>query len=233
MNHVHKACQPRQHGFTLIELMLAMSGVAFLLLAIAMTTIQISQMYSKGITLKSVNQVGRDLSDSLQRDIKASTPFDVANSSSFLETPYGGRLCLGQYSYVWNYGKTLAESDTTNTIMFDDSTPVRMARVLDTGGLVCVNADKKLPIVRADASEILVSSDKLDMALHNFTITASASDPATHQGLYSVAFTLGTNNQESLITGDASCKAPNDDDSDWEFCAINVFDFTTRAGNRT
>lgn len=233
MNHVHKTCQSRQHGFTLIELMLAMSGVAFLLLAIAMTTIQISQIYSKGITIKSVNQVGRDLSDSLQRDIKASTPFDVASTSSFLETPYGGRLCLGQYSYVWNYGKTLTESDTTNTIMFDDGTQVRMARVLDTGGLICVNADKKLPIVRADASELLVSSDKLDMALHTFTIAASASDPSTHQGLYSVAFALGTNNQESLMTGDASCKAPNDNDSDWEFCAINVFDFTTRAGNRT
>lgn len=223
----------RESGFTLIELMLAMAGVAFLLLAIAMTTIQISNIYSKGLTLKSVNQTGRDLSDSLQRDIKASTPFDLASSSRFLQTPHGGRLCLGKYSYVWNYGKTIASNDTSNTIMFDDGTAVRMARVLDSGSLVCLNADKNLPISRNDATELLVSSDKLDLALHTFAISSSASDLATHQALYSIVFTLGTNDQAALATGDASCKPPNGGTSNWEFCAVNIFDFTTRAGNQT
>lgn len=229
-NSTHRV---RKAGFTLIELMLAMGGVAFLLLAIAMTTIQISNIYSKGLTLKSVNQAGRDLSDSLQRDIKASTPFDLTSTSKFLATPHGGRLCLGQYSYVWNYGKTITATDTSNTIKFSDGTVVRMARVLDTGGQVCINAASNVPINRSDATELLVSSDKLDLALHNLTITSSASDSATHQALYSVEFTLGTNDKEALETGDASCKAPNGDTNNWEFCAVNIFDFTTRAGNRT
>lgn len=233
MNQLNNTRHARSAGFTLIELMLAMAGVAFLLLAIAMTTIQISNIYSKGLTLKSVNQTGRDLSDSLQRDIKGSTPFDLADTSKFLETPYGGRLCLGQYSYVWNYGKTITATDTSNTIKFSDGTAVRMARVLDTGRQICVNADKNVPINRSDSTELLVSSDKLDLALHTLKLVSSASDLATHQALYSVEFTLGTNDQEALATGDASCKAPNDDKANWEFCAVNVFDFTTRAGNRT
>lgn len=233
MNQLNNTRHARSAGFTLIELMLAMSGVAFLLLAIAMTTIQISNIYSKGLTLKSVNQTGRDLSDSLQRDIKGSTPFDLTDTSKFLETPYGGRLCLGQYSYIWNYGKTITATDMSNTIKYSDGTAVRMARVLDTGRQICVNADKNVPVNRSDATELLVSSDKLDLALHTLKLVSSASDLATHQALYSVEFTLGTNDQEALVTGDASCKAPNDDEANWEFCAVNVFDFTTRAGNRT
>jgi prepilin-type N-terminal cleavage/methylation domain-containing protein len=234
MNHVNKTKrQVAQQGFTLIELMLAMAGVAFLLLAIAMTTMQISNIYSKGLTIKSVNQTGRDVSDALQRDIKSSKPFDTASPSNYLNTPYGGRLCLGEYSYVWNYGKTLTSTDTTNTVLFDNGTPVRMARVLDTGGQVCVNAAANQPIVRADATELLSGSDKLDLALHTFAVSSSATDAAIGQALYSISFTLGTGDQQALMTGDASCKPPNDIDNSWEFCAVNVFDFTIRAGNRT
>lgn len=240
MNQLYNQRRDRvaQKGFTLIELMLSMSGVAFLLLAIAMTTMQISNIYSKGITLKSVNQTGRDLSDVLQRDIKGAKPFDVTpGSSKYISTEHGGRLCLGKYSYVWNYGKTITAGVSTDTIVYDDSgnTPVRMARVLDTGGQVCASASTSPtpPIKRSDATELLVSSDKLDLALHTFTVASSNADPGTNQALYSVGFTLGTNDQEALATGDASCKPPNDDSANWEFCAINVFDFTTRAGNRT
>ncbi len=233
MNHVNKMNHSvAQRGFTLIELMLAMSGVAFLLLAIAMTTMQISNTYSKGMTIKSVNQTGRDLSDMLQRDIKASKPFNLASTSSYLNTPYGGRLCLGKYSYAWNYGTTLAASGTVNKIIFDDSTPVRMARVLDIGGQICANAAANQSIARTDATELLTGSDKLDLALHTFTITSSATDAIIGQALYSASFALGTSDQQAIKTSDASCKPPSDNDSNWAFCAVNVFDFTTRAGNK-
>lgn len=235
MNHAHKTKRrsAAQAGFTLIELMLAMAGVAFLLLAIAMTTMQISNIYTKGLTIKSVNQIGRELSDTLQRDIRASTPFDVASSSQFVPTPHGGRLCLGEYSYVWNYGKTLESPAGPDTILYNDNTtPVRMARVLDSGGQICTNAAPGQRIVRADATELLSGTDNLDLALHTFTINASAPDPALGQALYSVSFALGTNDRPAIETGDASCKPPNDNDSNWQFCAVNVFDFTTRAGNR-
>ncbi|MNH50517.1 hypothetical protein D3C73_21420 [compost metagenome] len=230
MNRVNKTAQ---QGFTLIELMLAMAGVAFLLLAIAMTTMQISNIYSKGLLLKSVNQTGRDLSDALQRDIKGSAPFDITSASKFVPTPHGGRLCLGQYSYVWNYGKTLELSGGPDVILYDNDIPVRMARVLDAGGQICTNAAPAQRIARANATELLAGTDKLDLALHTFTINSSAPDAAIGQALYSVSFTLGTNDRQSLQTGDTSCRPPNDNDSNWEFCAVNVFDFTTRAGNRT
>src|SRR5687768_8731757 len=111
MNHVNAK------GFTLIELMLAMTFISVLLVAIAMTTIQISNIYTKGITLREVDQAGRTLSNELQRNISASVPFDVTpkkddspateDSKYVVRNEDGGRLCLGKYSYLWNFGKAI------------------------------------------------------------------------------------------------------------------------------
>src|ERR1044071_8859022 len=106
-------------GFTLVELMLAMTFISLLLIAIALTTIQISNIYNKGITLREVNQAGRSLSDELQRNVSNAVPFDVTPKAGNapLSSKYvvhtgsgntgGGRLCLGDYSYVWNLGESL------------------------------------------------------------------------------------------------------------------------------
>ena len=48
-------------GFTLVELLLAMTGVAILLVAVATTTIQLMNMYHKGITIKTINSAGREV----------------------------------------------------------------------------------------------------------------------------------------------------------------------------
>ncbi|MEO7904731.1 MAG: hypothetical protein ABIR91_02990, partial [Candidatus Saccharimonadales bacterium] len=92
-------------GFTIIELMLAMSFVAFLMLAIAMTTIQISNIYTRGITLREVNQAGRVVIDDLQRTVGSSARFDVA--TKYNTQANGGRLCLGSFTYVWNNGSAI------------------------------------------------------------------------------------------------------------------------------
>ena len=72
MNHVDKT-----KGFTLIELMLSMTFISILLVAIAVTIIQISNVYNRGITLKEVNQAGRSLSNELQRSITSGAPFMI------------------------------------------------------------------------------------------------------------------------------------------------------------
>ena len=59
----------KQTGFTLIELMLAMTFISVLLLAIAMTIIQIGTIYNRGVTLKEVSQAARSISDELNRSI--------------------------------------------------------------------------------------------------------------------------------------------------------------------
>jgi prepilin-type N-terminal cleavage/methylation domain-containing protein len=233
-------------GFTLIELMLAMTFIAVLLMAIAMTTIQIGNIYNKGITLREVNQAGRAISDDLQRSIASAMPFDVTPkvddspetaNSKFVKRDGGGRLCLGRYSYAWNYGKSIAKSPGAAPIYnkyttdggVADGDVVRFAKVTDPDGALCRNTTDD--IVRDNATEMLVSGDR-NLVVHSFAINSGAQDPLTSQAIYAISLAIGTNDQEQLTTNDASCKPPAEGGGFENYCSVNQFDIIVRAGNR-
>ena len=234
--------QNTKNGFTLIELMLAMTFIAMLLVAIALTTIQISNIYNKGITLREVNQAGRAVSDELQRSIASSTPFDVTPKTS--ETPAtaasryvawegGGRLCLGTYTYAWNYGKALVGGMGAPQIFnkYDNNEPVRFVRIVDSNGSLC-DIDPIAPIERAKATDLLSSGDR-DLVLHSFSIKRTSDDPATGQSLYAISMLVGTNDRLQLTANDASCKPPSEGVGDENYCSVNQFDIIARAGNKS
>jgi competence protein ComGC len=224
-------------GFTLIELMLAMTFIAGLLVVIAMTTIQISNIYTKGITLREVNQAGRAVVDDMQRTIAASAQFDASAqsptdpTSHYVKQDGGGRLCVGSYSYVWNYGNKLVAGVTGAPNKYDDnSTLVRFAKVADASASLCSNPGGT--VKRADATELLANGDR-DLVLHSFSIAPGATDPSTEQSLYAISMTIGTNSGNELIsTGDASCKPPSDAAGFQNYCSVNQFDIIARAGNK-
>lgn len=228
------------NAFTLVELMFAMTFISVLLVAIAMTTIQIGNIYNKGITLRQVNQAGLAVSEELQRSIAASVPFDVtpktistpANvTSKYVVRTGGGRLCLGNYSYAWNYGKALAGGSGAPAIynLYDDNSPVRFARVEDSGGSLC--ADTSIPVPRANATELLSSGDR-DLVVHAFSITETSSDSNTNQAIYAISMLIGTNDAQQLTTDDSSCKPPAAGVGDQDYCSVNRLDIIARAGNK-
>lgn len=229
MSHVKK------NGFTLVELMLAMTFIAMLLVAIALTTIQISRIYNKGLTLREVNQAGRVVSDELRRSIASSSPFDVnpaSPTSKYIVRPGGGRLCVGPYTYAWNYGSALVGGNGAPTIVnkFQGGEPVRFVKVSDPAASLC--ADPTLAIVKADATEILVAGDR-NLAVHAFTITQGDADAGTGQSLYALSLTIGTNDQQQLTSNDASCKPPAEGVGNEDYCSVNQFDMIVRAGNKS
>lgn len=234
MSHNSKA------GFTLIELMLAMTFIAVLLVAIAMTTIQISNIYNKGITLREVNQAGRSVSSELQQSIASSVPFDVTpksdnspatETSRYVVRDGGGRLCLGNYSYAWNYGKALVGGVGAPAIYnrYDNNTPVRFAKVEDAGGALCADVNTSVPL--AKASELLSTGDR-ELVLHSFSIAETASDPSINQALYAITMVIGTNDREQLTTDNTSCKPPSSGVGNEDYCSVNQWDIIARAGNK-
>lgn len=231
--------QDSRSGFTLIELMLAMTFISMLLMAIAMTTIQISNIYNKGITLREVNQGGRALSDELQSSISSASPINVTpkvdNSAATATSRYvvrggGGRLCLGNYTYAWNYGKALADGSIYNYYSNGDKTAIRFVKVTDASASLC--ADPTLPIVRANATDMLSSGDR-DLVVHSFSIKQTTpSDSNTNQAIYAISMLVGTNDRQQLTTNSASCKPPSEDVGNENYCSVNQFDIIARAGNR-
>lgn len=229
MSHV------KNRGFTLVELMLAMTFISILLLAIALTILQISQIYNKGLTTKEVNVAARIISDNLSRDVASSEAFSL-DSSSYRAFSDGGRLCLGKYSYVWNYGKAInAESKeatySTYTTDHDDLGEIRLVRVPDVGGVYCAG-DADNPIDPADSVELIGETDH-NIAIHAFSITSSddAHDEATGERLYVVSFVVGTNDTAALTDDGTQCRPPSDANSDLTYCAVSQFTIVLRAQN--
>jgi len=230
-----------QRGFTLIELMLSMTFIAALLVAIALTTIQISNIYTKGITLREVNQAGRSLGDELQRDITSSVPFDATPkvddspataTSKYVVRDGGGRLCLGSYTYAWNYGKALSGGPGAPPIYntYNDGSTLRFAKVADPKGGLC--ADTAAVIPHNASTEILSSGDR-DLVVHSFKLSKTSEDASLGQALYAITFVLGTNDRAQLTANDASCKPPSEGVGDENYCSVNQFDIIARAGNAT
>lgn len=235
MNHVDSD----NNGFTIIELVLAMTFVSLLLLAIAATVIQIGTIYNKGMTMKAVDASGQEVSADIQRTIGQSQPFDIEpnfRSQRYPETGIndsdGGRLCTGTYTYVWNYGRSLQRP--INAYVSGDA-QIRFVRVRDAGGQYCADPGKRIEM--ADATELLAGGDR-DLAVQSFAIAKVAGNQVLGQAIYTVALEIGTNDQDALerrstlTTVDTSCKPPSSKESQQEFCAVNKFEFTAQAGNK-
>lgn len=222
--------QSKSQGFTIIELMLAMSFVALLLLAIAMVTMQIGHIYNKGMTLRQVNQAGRAVTDELQRTIAANKPFST--TSHFInQNNLGGRLCVGDYTYVWNKGAALvSETGVQNTYSDDSEKQIRLVKVSDSGATLCADLNKKVDQLLA--TELLDSGDR-DLVVHDFIVTETDRHPISGQALYAISLTLGTNDQDELILDELTCQPPSGSSGGSDYCAVNRFDILARAGNKT
>jgi len=122
--------QKTRQGFTIIEISLVMAFVSVLLISIALIISNMMAVYQKGLTLKSVDSVGRNLVEELVTTINSAPSIDTANlcRTHYGGTPledqcqddnaykfifqshqpaseaiqYSGVLCTGNYSYIWN-----------------------------------------------------------------------------------------------------------------------------------
>lgn len=224
-----------KQGFTLIELMLAMTFISILLLSITMVGIQAGRMYSRGVVLRDVNQAGRDISDTFRRDFLQAnagkiniTGLRVPNNENWTT----GRLCLGAHSYVWNNPKYLDDPSLlgANRLFKVDGNPINLVRAVDADGGLCKRDGSGIypeTVDMAKSSNLLrsISSGDGSIGVHNVTLEKITSD-SSREALYRLTFTLGTSKMSEIRN--SSCKAPDEAESNFEFCAINKFEMIVR-----
>jgi len=245
MHHAKK-----QTGFTLVELLLAMSFIAVLLLAIATITLLVSQVYNKGMATKEINQLSRVISDDLVRDIAASPSFSVVPADNqYINTNWSGdktgsptgRICTGKFSYVWNYGWALSSGNTGVTKYSAGKTDkIRLVRIPDASYKLCTKVSGKLPAVDPTTAVELLSDNDHDLMIHQMLFQQASTggvDTLTGQQLYYITFTLGTSDQKALArtnttadTGPVTgCKATSVAGADLAFCVVQQFSLVARA----
>ena len=209
-----------ERGFTLIELSLAIVFVAILAMAILTVSLQMMKMYSKGVTLKSVNQVARDVSDQLTRDLRSANVADI-NTNSLDDR----RFCLGTVSYLWNTPQVL-EGSASEQIHLNNATgpAIRFVRVSDPGGALCTAAPTYV-VNNNKAAELLGDADN-NLAIHSLDIhQLNPSGSAAEKQLFSITYEIGTADLSALSTSDgsASCKPPTDASANFDFCTVRRF----------
>ena len=220
-------------GFTIIELTLALAFISVLLLSITLVSIQVGKIYNRGVTLRDINQAARDISDTLRRDFMQTNAQrimkDGTNEVIWIRNggqDVSGRICLGDYSYVWNMATALDSGDTSGVFMVDGS-PVTLVRAIDKGGNLCTKQNSGEYPQTIDAAKIShllkkTSTGEGSIVVHAFGLE-KISQSDTAEELYRISFTLGTGVLSEINTSDATCKPPDDDQANLDFCAINKF----------
>lgn len=248
----HKFSKRARGGFTMVELTLAMAFVAILMLAIASVVIQMGNVYNKGITMKSVEQVGRLITTDIRRTVTQGRGWSSENVDNYClyqteseikkcsdvtidssdydynrDSPSsirGGRFCTGTYTYVWNYGSV---PDASSVNKYDGSPQkINFVRVQDDGAVYCSKNNSgglsNIPYSEDKATDLLKGSG-MNLAVHRFIIKKSLS--SKNQVIYEFKLRIGTGDIEFIETG-GDCKSPSDDVQAQNFCAVNELEFT-------
>lgn len=84
-----------KEGFTILEVTLVTAFIALLLIAIATILVNISALYQKGATLKSVNEVGRNLVTELTTALNSAPSIDtISICNSLVDAGSGRNECI-------------------------------------------------------------------------------------------------------------------------------------------
>ena len=223
----------QRKGFTLVELSMAITFMSVLMLGILYVTIQAGKIYAKGLTYKSVNQVSREVVDSVRRDFLAASASGVVTPAPLGATDAKtGRMCTGAVSYVWN---TAALLGTTGPQIKDNTTPVVFRRVVDPGGALCVQTSPgtySMAIGGMESKELL-STNGSELAVYSLDVSKLKSDE--RRGLYKIHVVMGTNQQGTTQKESIgyTCKPPADNTANFEYCTVVEFDIIVRAGGNT
>lgn len=228
-------------AFTLIELSLSLAFISILLVSIALTVIQMAGSYNKGIIIKYITNAGVEISSDMQRSIASANAGDIV----FLDAkPYGGRLCLKNYSYIWNYGSYFSDSRAfksypNSASAANTSVITGLIKAPDSTSSYCTptgTSNPLYPYVNMDNSVNLLSgnSGNRNIVVHSFTLTQNDStyDESSGSRLYTVTFQIGTNNKSAIdFTQNPLRCYSSGVGADLNYCQVQQFSFTVMSGN--
>ena len=206
-------------GFTIIEFVLALAFIGIILVSICLITIQITGIYQKGLALRAVNSVGRQILDDMTKVIAGSpitvdinpTQKDVTNdnvldarakyfyvkevSGTSGKRQASGIYCTGSYDYVWNTAETLSDATNTNAILVNN-VKYKLVRIPDTSRELCATVASGGQISSAKITEStaieLINSDEADLAIYDLTVYPGIQSSTTRQAIFPVSFILAT-----------------------------------------
>lgn len=104
----------KQHGFTIVELMIATMVFSVILLVVTMGILQITRVYFKGVTESNTQNTARSVIDTISQAIQFSGgPVTTTSGSGTPSSPKA--FCVGDTRFTYDTGWQLEDSSPDNT----------------------------------------------------------------------------------------------------------------------
>ena len=178
-------------------------------------------------------------------------------SNPMRNVPISGAFCTGSYSYIWNSGYLFSDdvankSDLNSklaTLTYGSTTRdnFRLLKVRDKERDVCLSVLSDTSYGRASGKEsnftissaipdeeaiLLENNDNNSLALYDLSAAVPASNDLNAM-FYSMSFILGTvQGGINVMSNGNFCTAPEGFNSNFDYCAINKFNFAAQANGR-
>ena len=220
-------------GFTIIELMLAMSAVAGLMIAVAGLIIQMTNTITRGTTYRDLNAASRTINVDLTKTLNSTSMLEGWDGSVgneyYREFNGSGAFCTGVVSYLWNTNLSNAQIRYSG----QNQPTLRFVKTHDTSKAYCeANASANGGIwerVPKDSTttEILTEGE-INLQIHQirFSSNNNLKNDISHQMMINIDYVLGTpeNGDIRLNKGSRNCEG----DVKSNYCAVNKFELTVR-----
>lgn len=179
---------------------------------------------------------------------KKKAEVSVDNDDNWINVPIYGTFCTGSYSYIWNsgylysneYGKEIEMNPVK--LKYNNETEIkegfRLLKVKDRSRAVCKEVRGDSDIIDISGYDVLVEEPVIllandtsnSLALYDLSVAAPASNTLGNSLFYSISFILGTvQGGINVMSSGNFCKAPAEYNSNFDYCAINKFNFAAQA----
>ena len=235
--------QDKKSGFTIVELLLAMSFVAMLMVAIAAMVLRMSNLMVKGKTFKELNSSARSISSDFNRSFNSlygiegwdgvSSATSAAPGVSYVKNDLGGAFCTGDFTYIWNSAAALNNGNGPAQYNGSTDNSIRLIRIKDITKKYCQDSSASLwTSIPRDSNQVteILSAGETDLMLYDIRFRRVGVDTISGQSLINIQYILGTKGESGINVANSQC-TPSDDLAN--YCAINRFDLLVRTvGNK-
>lgn len=191
-----------QRGFTIVELMIALSILSTLLVMSTVILVQLGRLYTKGVNQANTQNTARniltDISSQLQ--LSGSTPNPT--------TP--GVVCIGNQRYTYRLDHKLTE-DPADHVLWRDTTA-------GSGACQPLNLDTETPSDTQTQQGTGVELMPLNTRLTDFKVTANANNT------YGIKVTVAYGDDDLVQHQDGATRCVGT--SGTEYCAVSSLSIT-------
>lgn len=198
-----------QKGFTIVELMVALSVLSILLVMSTVILIQIGRLYTKGVNQAATQNAARDIINDL------SSQLQVSGNAPDSSTP--GVICIGNLRYTFNLNHKLVTPPASGTyvihVLWRDT-------LADNSSCVAVNLTAVTPSDTHTLPGSGVEMIPLNARLTDFLITSNQNNT------YAIKVTVAYGDDDLVNYDSVHDTTTCSNGIGTEFCAVSSLNIT-------